>query len=390
VPLRAFVSSRLIVWGAGVLAFALVPLADWHESEQPEPVSAQLGALGEVLGAPAVRWDSAWYVEIGEHGYEDRVQTAFFPLYPLLARIVGTVFGGSVVIGGIVVSLAAFAVALVLVRRLAALDVGEEAADRSVWLLALFPGAIFFSAVYTEAVFLAASVAAIYAARRSRWMWAGLLGAAAALTRNTGVLVLVPVALIYLYGPRDGEPPRPGGGLRPRYPLRRDALWLLLIPAGLLTFMAYTGIVYDDPFATMAAQGAFAREFAGPLSALWFGAGEAIDAVGALFSDPGEALRTLALTTLVVLALVATVGALRRLPLFYGAYALVALLPPLSTPWPEHPFWSTPRFIAVLFPLFVWAGLVLRDRRAYAAVLVVFVAGLIFASARFSAWYWVA
>ena len=39
-------------------------------------------------------------------------------------------------------------------------------ARRAVWLLALFPASLFFSAVYTEALFLLLSVGSFYAARR--------------------------------------------------------------------------------------------------------------------------------------------------------------------------------------------------------------------------------
>jgi hypothetical protein len=302
----------------------------------------------------------------------------------------------SEVVAGVLVSLASFAIALVLLHRLADLDFGPDVARRTVWLIALFPAAVFFSAVYTEALFLVLSVGAVYAARKGSWAWAGALGGMAALTRNTGVLIGVAVLLLYLYGPRADRPPD-GAGARfaPRYRLRADALWMLLIPAGLAAFAIYTWIVYDTPFASYDAQAIFHREFLGPFSALWYGGRDVGTAIGDLLGissgeGVGASLRTLALAGMVVGALVATVGALRRLPVAYGAYALAALLPPLSTPWPDHPLWSTPRFIAVLFPCFLWLALVLRDRRWYLVVTVAFALGLAYVSARFSAWYWVA
>ena len=98
------------------------------------------------------------------------------------------------------------------------------------------------------------------------------MGVVAALTRNTGVLIGVAVLLLYLYGPRADRPPD-GAGARfaPRYRLRADALWMLLIPAGLAAFAIYTWIVYDTPFASYDAQAIFHREFLGPFSALWYG-----------------------------------------------------------------------------------------------------------------------
>jgi Mannosyltransferase (PIG-V) len=398
--LAAFLGSRAIVWLVGMSAFLLLPLSGWQHTD-PTGLTRHLGAVGEVLGAPAVRWDSSYYVFTAQHGYEALGQTAFFPFYPLVMRAVATVTYSEVV-AGVLVSLVSFAVALVLLHRLADIDFGPAVARRTVWLLALFPASVFFSAVYTEGLFLALSVGAVYAARRGSWAWAGALGGMAALTRNTGVLIGVAVLLMYLYGPRADKPSTTLKGvrplaerLRPRYRLRADALWLLLIPAGLVVFAVYTWIVYDSPFASYDAQAIFHREFLGPFSALWYGGRDVGQAIGDLLGISngegiGASLRTLALAGTVVGALVATAGALRRLPVAYGAYALAALLPPLSTPWPDHPLWSTPRFIAVLFPLFLWLALVLRNRRWYLVFCVAFALGLAYCSARFSAWYWVA
>jgi len=390
----AFFASRAIVWLVGIASFELVPLSGWAKTD-PTALTRHLGAVGQVLGAPAVRWDSSYYVFTAQHGYEALGQTAFFPFYPLVMRAVATITYSEVV-AGVLVSLASFAIALVLLHRLADLDFGPDVARRTVWLIALFPAAVFFSAVYTEALFLVLSVGAVYAARKGSWAWAGALGGMAALTRNTGVLIGVAVLLLYLYGPRADRPPD-GAGTRfaPRYRLRADALWMLLIPAGLAAFAIYTWIVYDSPFASYDAQAIFHREFLGPFSALWYGGRDVGIAIGDLLGiangdGVGASLRTLALAGTVVGALVATVGALRRLPIAYGAYALAALLPPLSTPWPDHPLWSTPRFIAVLFPCFLWLALVLRDRRWYLVICVAFALGLAYVSARFSAWYWVA
>ena len=400
VGLAAFLGSRAIVWVVGIAAYLLVPLSGWQHTD-PTGLTRHLGAVGAVLGAPAVRWDSSYYVFTAQHGYEALGQTAFFPFYPMVMRAVATITYSEVV-AGVLVSLVSFAIALVLLHRLADLDFGPDVARRTVWLLALFPASVFFSAVYTEALFLVLSVGAVYASRRGSWAWAGVLGGLAALTRNTGVLIGVAVLLMYLYGPRADKPSTTLNGvrplaarLRPRYPLRADALWLLLIPAGLAVFAVYTWIVYGSPFASYDAQAIFHREFLGPFSALWYGGRDVVQAIGDLLGiangeGVGASLRTLALAGTVVGALIAAVGALRRLPIAYGAYALAALLPPLSTPWPDHPLWSTPRFIAVLFPLFLWLGLVLRNRRWYLFVCVVFALGLAYCSARFSAWYWVA
>ena len=105
---------------------------------------------------------------------------------------------------GTLISMIATGVALHLLYRLARLDLAPAQARATVMLVALFPAALFLSAVYTEALFLMLSVGAIYAARTERWAWAGILGGLAAGTRSGGILLLVALAWLYLYGPGTG------------------------------------------------------------------------------------------------------------------------------------------------------------------------------------------
>ena len=42
-------------------------------------------------------------------------------------------------------------------------------AGATVWLVALFPAALYFGAPYSESLFLLVSVGAFYAARTGRW-----------------------------------------------------------------------------------------------------------------------------------------------------------------------------------------------------------------------------
>ena len=81
-----------------------------------------------------------------------------------------------------------------------------------------------------------------------------------------------------------------------------------------------------------------------------------------------------------------------RLPLAHGAYALAALLLPLSYPVGPQPLMSLPRFEAVLYPLFLWLGWWLARRGVLwrVAVLGTFAVFLAACSALFSTWHWVA
>src|SRR3954454_16564604 len=202
---RAFWISRLVVWAAGLGAIAIWGVHHAHERAfDPGGLTRPFGAVGDVLVAPGARWDAVWFLSIADGGYDDGPRAAFFPLYPLLVRVGGAVLG-SPLVAAMLVSCVAFVVALAALHRLAAIEVGPDAARWAVLALALFPGALWFSAAYSESLFLAVSVGAVLAARTGHWTWAGALGAAAAATRSAGVVLLVPLALLWLDARRRDE-----------------------------------------------------------------------------------------------------------------------------------------------------------------------------------------
>jgi len=382
--------SRVVVLIAGVIGALRFEPAGVSTS----PLQHPFGHLGNVLLAPSVSWDARPYMEIAQAGYYDVSHTAYFPLYPLAVRA-GNWLIGSYAVAGVLISVLALTIALTLLHRLVTLDVGEQFARAAVMATALFPMSLFFSAVYTESLFLALSLGCFYAARRQRWAWAGVLGALASATRNTGVLLLVPVLILYLYGPspatrrlRDAARGARHGiaRLRPRYPLRADVLWALLIPLGLVAFLVYLssrhGLGAAAPFDSEKND---AMRHVRPLAGLWDGARDAFRALRQLNAGPGHryldtwngsprdfaAEMALVEFSFVAFALAALAGVLRRLPFAYGAYAAAAVLVAVSTPASYDAVVSVPRYVAVIFPLTAWLGIVACERRRLDTVLIV-------------------
>ena len=393
---RALWASRLLVWASGVAAVLVFGLSGREDDFDPANLTAPFGSAGDVLAAPFARWDSVWYLAIAGGGYDDAGREAFFPLYPLLVKVAGAVTG-SPLVGGALLSTALLGVALVLLHRLVALDHSRAVARNAVLVTALFPMSFFFSAVYSESLFLALSIGAVYAARRERWAWAGALGALAAGTRSAGVLLLVPLLIIYLTD---------SGRLRARpRPLRPDVLWLALVPLGLVAYCAYLGLSGHDALAPFHAQEVWFRSYAGPFAGAYDGVVVAVQGARQLLSgsrDPvffreagGDpylvARHNIELLAWLLLVVPATIGVLRRLPAAYGAYLLAAIALPLSYPVGPQPLMSLPRFVAVLFPLAIWlalwmTGRVWRER----IVLGAFAAGLTVYTAIFATWHFVA
>ena len=124
----------------------------------------------ELLNLP-VRWDAGWYLQIVTDGYRYvpnqpglQQNIVFFPAYPMLVRTIGRLFGGHAagyVSAGMTVSLAAFFAALVYFYALVRDFLDDERARYALWLLASYPFALFFGAVYTESLFFHAATAAV-------------------------------------------------------------------------------------------------------------------------------------------------------------------------------------------------------------------------------------
>jgi hypothetical protein len=428
---RALWSSRLLVWAAAVgtlVAFGFGPV---RHAFNPPGMTRGFGWLGDLLAAPAARWDASWYLVIAHYGYRPELapftsaRTAFFPLYP--AGLSGISWlGVPPVLAGVLLSTLALAAALYGIHRLTTLELASGAgralarrggsapvARLAVMVTAFAPMAFFFSAVYSESLYLALSVGVFWFARQGRWIWVGVLGALAAATRSTGLLLALPALMLYLYGPRQDRPadlPRAAGAafvrlLRPRYRVRRDILWLGLLPAGLVLYLVYLGLAGGDPLSPFHAQDVWGRHFAGPYLGVWDGITAAFDGLRQLLSlsrhpvyfpiavgDPFVvAGHNLVLLAFLLAAVPAIVGVLRVLPLAYGAYVLAALALPLSYPVSAQPLMSLPRFLVVLFPLGMWFAAWLAARpRAQRPVLAASAALLGLFAAEFATWHWVA
>lgn len=409
---RTALALCALAWVVAALVggYAAITMEPFHEVRVAGVEPARHGTLGRFFLDPWQHWDGQWYLRIARSGYADDGSAAFFPLYPALIRMLTPVTGGDPLAAALVISWLAFAGALVVLAKLLAADFGESIAGTSLLLLASFPTAFYFHAAYTESLFLLLAAGALLAARRRRWIAAGLLGLLAGLTRSAGFL-LAPVLAIEAWT----QAWRGDGGARwrdlasraglsaiaraPGRSLAGAAIPLLALPLLLVLFDRALG----EPFAFSHAQRLWERHPAAPWTALVDGVRVLLPG-GPRLLDPlpgglprlthytGGFLESNAYNLLAAvggLALAAV--ALRRLPPSYGALALGGVLLPLLSPSQVLPLYSMPRFLVVLFPLFVTLAGTLENRPVLRGALLVLSAALqgLFA-VRFALWYWVA
>jgi hypothetical protein len=238
---------------------ALVFLASWFGLGQL-PRFYHAGPLSEF----ALGWDGAWYVEIASNGYHivpppGVSNLAFPPILPVLVRLLGGLFGsvgltfddpnyGNWALAGLIISNVAFFLALYFLWHLVAEHHPQAVANRTLWLLALFPVGVFWSALYTESLFLLLTVGCMLAARRRMWPLAGFLGAVAVLTRWIGI-VMIGVLLVEWIAARRNRQDHYGQDARlpaRQAPAWRDLGWVALIPLALGGYAFYVQSAFGN------------------------------------------------------------------------------------------------------------------------------------------------
>lgn len=375
-----YLGVRLGLFLVGLLSTALVPSRD--PVDVPGWPATQPSESWHHVFTAWERHDALWFLRIEAFGYRtDDASAAFFPLYPLLSRGVANLLGNHWLLGAYIVSNVALVVGLAVLYRLTALEFSDTTARRTVLYLAVFPTAFFLYAPYTESLFLALSIGCLYAARRSAWLLAGYLGAMAALTRSTGLLLVLPLLIEAVLQARAYEGAVRGRLLRLGSGLAAAAA----VVAGLLAYFLYWERIADDWRRPLDVQGSnWSRERSWPWETIRDGLREGT----AYFGGYPGGYHTVDLI-LVLLALGAGVWIALRTRLTYSVYFWATLLFPMTLAFGGRPFLSMPRFLLVMFPLF-WALARLSERwKVHDAVVAASACGLGLLSILFVNWYFI-
>jgi ABC-type branched-subunit amino acid transport system permease subunit len=359
----------------------------WAPAADRRLIGDAYGPGSDFLFRSLSQWDARWFLQISIHGYEEVPQAAaFFPVYPAAVHALAWVTG-SPLVAGVLISLAAAAVAAWALAEIARPLLGERGARDAVLYLALYPIGFVLTSLYSEGLFLALATGAFLAAMRGWPVAAGVLGGLATGTRLIGLALLPALALLLWRG----RGPR---ALLPLAPL-------LLLPAAVGLYALYLNWAIGDPWAFTSAQADWNREgtWLGPIDGLAdavLSAGRgARDLLDVPAGGPGPDQRA-GLWNVSHLALLAAAGwltwvAWRRLGPAFGAYSLATLAIALSAPAEGFPLVSLPRFVLADFPLFLaLASLTLDRPRARDALLVAFAALGAAAAAAFARGIWIA
>ncbi len=365
-----FLTSRVLLVLASLAGVLLIP------------ADAKQGATLAASWHLWQQWDANHYLAIATNGYlpgdavgRGLTSPAFFPLYPFLCKLVSFLTFGDIYVAALLVSNIALFMAGYQFYRLVQRDFSLSVARGAVLALVAFPTALFFFVPYAESLFLALAISAMRAIRLHHWFAAGLWGLFAALTRQAGILLMLPfaweclAALGEMMEKPTGQEAAQGrfahwwATLRtiPRSTIimaARSLSLVLLIPIGTALYGLWLWHAVGDPLAFIHAQAAWGRHWNFPLLSVWDGLRYALMPTGYyfLFRAWFDLVAVLCMAALLL-------WGRKLLPATYLWYALPLYLIFLSQPEYGWALISQARFMLELFPLFIVLGALLVRRR---------------------------
>lgn len=221
-----------IIFIAAVISRPILLFAGFHLSHRE--------TFAETIEQISRAGDTVHYLRIAQYFYDSYGEFAnlivFFPLYPMLMRIVGTFM--PLLYAGFVVSWVSFGFAAVALYKIC------NGKLFPVLLLFFAPFGVFFGVVFTESLFIALTLLSMLMTLEKKWLWAGIFGFLSALTRSQGVVVVA--FFLYEYGVycmKDSQNIK-NAVLK----IRWNILYALLIPLGTFLYLLMNRILQGDWF----------------------------------------------------------------------------------------------------------------------------------------------
>ena len=287
--------------------------------------------------------DARWYIELAKQWYAmtengQHYFVVYFPLYPLLIKYI-MCYGFNPLISSYIVSILSFSGGLTYLYYLTKIDFGDRVAILTIIFISIFPVSFFFGAPMTESVFLLTSAGCLYHIRTHKWLYAGIFGILASMTRSLGI-ILVGIALIELilfYWPNKKE-------------IIKKSVYLLLYPIGLSIYLyinyKYTGdafkfVYYQRTHWSTHAQ-AFWTTFIYQIKAIKFSTADLVNRALHIHI-PNIIAMLFALFTIIY-------GAIKKSPLYLLIYAITYSIMAYAMSW----LLSGSRYTLLCLPLFIY------------------------------------
>ena len=335
-------------------------------------------AFSNYFLAPWYRWDSVKYLEISEMGYqtENSVDSVWPPLYPLLIRGLSGIMHPMQ--AALLISTLAFFMAMVFLHQNICHIWDKKLADYSILIIVIFPSSFFFMAAYSESLFLFLSLGCLFSAQRRNWVPAGLYGILAAMTRQLGLFLILPL-LWEIYE---------------AYFKDKNIQWKKVLSSGIcaafiplqtgLNF-GYIHFVLKMPWPWETVTRVWSHRLTFP----WTGF---IANVRYLLRTPSSLMDISMIFDLFLAVLFVVLLAVKmpKMPLSYRIYGASILLPVLVYLRQYDTFTSLNRYVLPIFPVFIGIAYYLKNKALKLSWLAFSLSGQFLLLLCFYKWIWVA
>lgn len=307
-------------------------------------------------------WDGGHYLGIAQHGYSEKFQYAFFPLYPLTIKAVNQLVN-NYTFAGVLISTLSGLLGLNILYQLISLDFSKKLAEKVIFLLLFFPTSFYFLTVYSEGLFFLLVMLTFLSLRKGNLFLASIFAALSSATRPMGLAVVIALILeTYL-----------------TQGFTKKNWYIILSALGFIIYSFYLFQKTSDPFYFITAEQHWLRSISVPGAGFW-------QSLKDIFT-PGFTTKNF--TVLIdllfgVFGLGMIIRSFRFLPISYSVYGLISVALPLFS----SSLSSTPRFLLPIFPIFILMALVKNKYASFAYQLIsIMLLGLF--SVLFINGYWV-
>ncbi len=308
-------------------------------------------------------FDGVHYLRIASDGYVYQYTQAFFPFFPILIKLVSFMTFGNYLLAGLLISNISFLFSLIIFYKLIVKIYNPKIALWSVIFLLSFPTSYYFGSVYTEGLFFLMIITSFYLLEQNKNWQAAIIGIFASGTRFVGIFLS-----LFAFSSKKHQFSFP----------------FLLVPLGLISYMIYLQLKFNNAFYFLAAQTAFGqnREAAKIIilpQVLYRWVNQLLTTHGLIFANSAFEFST------TIFAIVLLLIGLKTIKKEWIIFSLCAIITPTLT----GSLASMPRYVLVAFPVFVMLAQIKND---FVKILIasIFFVCLTVTTALFTRGYWIA
>lgn len=274
-------------------------------------------------------WDGGHFLGIAREGYSEKFQYAFFPLYPILINLLNKLLN-NYLLSAFLISATSTFLGLQFLYKFVSFDFGKTIAQKTVLALLIFPTSFFLITVYSEGLFLLLAILTFYFLKTNKLLWATIFASLVSATRLVGLAVAAGllIEVITTQG------------------INRKNWFVIFAPTGFVIYSIFLFQQTGDPFYFITAENHWQRALAAPGLGFW----ESIRNISSGQINNNAVIDLL----FAVFGVGLVIRAFRFLPISLSVYSLLSVMLPLFTPTLS----SFPRFLIVIFPVFILIALV--------------------------------